>query len=402
MSTPSTHDGVDVTIAIVTRNRRELLRSAVRSALQQEGRVEVLVLDDGSADGTSDMVRDEFPSVRVARYDDNRGVAVRRNDAAALAKGPVIVSIDDDAVFTSPRIVADTLAEFDHPQIAAVAMPYIDVGMDPAVRQQAPDGEDRWVTSIFRATAYAIRRDLLLAIGGYDGRVDQFGEEWELSLRLLDAGHVIRLGRAEPIHHHESPRRSWRRMDILSRRNEQLIAWTYFPFPWNLISMAWYAVKGLRNGVRVRRRWIAVVGVAEGLKACVAARRDRQPISRAAFAFDRLVRARARDGAGVTLAEAAAQLQLPGPRPKPEAGGWPGPLARLHAPLRRARTTVVGKVGRPVRCEVCGGELFRVLPLVSGGRLNLLGAEQMPVRADWDKMNRMTFRHVDRDLCDRP
>jgi glycosyltransferase involved in cell wall biosynthesis len=396
------HDDVDVTIAIVTKDRRDELRNAVRSALEQEGRVEVLVLDDGSSDGTASMVREEFPSVRVVRHADNAGVAVRRNDAAELARGPIIVSIDDDAVFTSPRTVADTLSAFDHPRIAVVAMPYIDVELDPAVRQRAPDADGCWVTSIFRATAYAIRRDVLLELGGYDGRVDQFGEEWELALRLLDAGYVIRLGCAEPIHHHESPRRSWRRMDVLSRRNEQLIAWTYFPFPWNLISMAWYAVKGLRNGVRVRRRWIAVVGTAAGLRACVAARRDRRPISRAAFAFDRLVRSRARDGAGVTLAEAEARLRLPGPPPKPEAGGWPGPLARLHAPLRRARTRFVGTVGRPVRCEVCGGVLFRSLPVVAGGRLKLLGAEQTQVRADWDKMNRMTFRHVERDLCDRP
>jgi glycosyltransferase involved in cell wall biosynthesis len=395
-------DGVDVTIAIVTKDRKDVLRNAVRSAVEQEGRIEVLVLDDGSGDGTADMVRGEFPTVRVARYEDNAGVAARRNDAAQLARGDIIVSIDDDAVFTSPRIVAQTLADFDHPRIAAVAMPYVDVGINPDVQQRAPAPEGRWVTSIFRATAYAIRRDRLVELGGYDGRVDQFGEEWELSLRMLDAGYVLRLGRAEPIHHFESPKRSWRRMDVLSRRNEQLIAWTYFPFPWNLISMGWYAIKGLKNGVRVRRVWIAVVGTAAGFKACVAARGDRQPISRAAFAFDRLVRSRARDGAGVTLAEAEAQLQLPGPRPKPPAGGWPGVAGRLHAPLRRARSTIVGKVGRPVRCEVCGGVLFRSLPVVAGGRLKLLGAEQTQVRADWDKMNRMTFRHVERDLCDRP
>jgi GT2 family glycosyltransferase len=399
---PSGSDAsVDVTIAIVTRDRRDELRRALRSALEQEGAIEVLVLDDGSRDGTSEMVRDEFPGVRVARYDDNAGVAVRRNDAASLARGRVIVSIDDDAVFTSPRIVADTLADFDHPRIAAVAVPYIDVGNDPAVGQQAPDATGRWVTSIFRATAYAIRRDVLVDLGGYDGRVDQFGEEWELSLRMLDAGYVIRLGRADPIHHHESPKRSWRRMDINSRRNEQLISWTYFPFPWNLLSMAWYAVKGLRNGLRVRRPSAAVIGVGSGLRACVAARHARRPISRAAFGFDRFVRSRARTGAAVTLAEAEAQLDLPGPRPKPQGGGWPGPARQLHAPLRRARTTVIEKVGRPVHCEACGGLLFRGLPLVWGGRVKFLGADRVLVRADWDKMNRMTFRHVERDLCDR-
>ena len=393
-------DRVDVTIAIVTRDRSEELREAVRSALAQQGAVEVLVVDDASRDGTSEMLRKEFPDVRVVRYDDDAGVAVRRNNAAALANGDVIVSIDDDAVFTSPRIVADTLADLDHPRIAAVAIPYVDVGVGPEVHQRAPEPNGRWVTSIFRATAYAIRRDVLLELGGYDRRVDQFGEEWDLSLRIIDAGYVIRLGRSDPIHHRESPKRSWRRVDINSRRNEQLISWTYFPFPWNVLYMAGYAVKGLAVGFRVGRPSNAITGVVAGLRACAAARRSRRPISRAAFRFDQFVRSRARAKAGVSLAEAEAQLDLPGPRPKPPGGGWPGPARRLHAPLRRARGNVVEKVGRPVYCEVCGQVLFRSLPFVRGGRLRLIGAERVHVRADWDRMNRMTFRHVERDRCD--
>jgi hypothetical protein len=52
-----------------------------------------------------------------------------------------------------------------------------------------------------------------------------------------------------------------------------------------------------------------------------------------------------------------------------------------------------------VRCEECGEVLFRGLPFIWRGRLKLLGAERILVRADWDKMNRMTFRHVERDRC---
>jgi glycosyltransferase involved in cell wall biosynthesis len=390
---------VDATIAITTKNRRDELRRALRSALEQAGSVEVLVLDDGSTDGTPEMLREEFPDVRVVRFDDGAGVAARRNDAARLARGEVILSIDDDAVFTSPGIVADTLADFDHPRIASVAIPYIDVGIDPAVHQSAPDATERWVTPVFRATAYAIRRDALLEIGGYDRRIDQFGEEWELSLRLMDAGYVIRLGRSEPIHHHESPKRSWRRMDVYLHRNEQMIAWTYFPFPWNLLYMGGYAVKALGRGFRVGRPVNAVAGVAAGIRACFENRHDRRPISRAAFRFDQFARSRARAGSAARLAEAEARLEPPGPTPAPPAGGWPEPTHRLHSPLRGARGTLVERIGRPVRCEVCGEVLFRGLPFVWRGRLKVLGAERRLVRADWDKMNRMTFRHVERDRC---
>ena len=388
-----------VTVAIITRDRKDELRNAVRSALEQAGSIEVLVLDDRSRDGTSEMLRDEFPAVRVARFDDDADVAARRNDAAQLAHGEVIVSIDDDAVFSTADIVAETLRDFDDPRIGAVAIPYIDIGVSPDVRQQAPEPTERWVSTIFRATAYAIRRDVLLEVGGYTPEIRQFGEEWDLSLKMLDAGYVIRLGRSEPIHHRTSPKRDYRRMDVYCRRNELLICWMYFPLPWTLPYMAFFALRGLQHGTRLGRPWNSVLGVGAGMRSCVAARDRRRPIRRAAFALDQRSRSLIRAGTALRLSDVEAALGPLGPAPKPPGGGWPGPTRRLHAPLRRVRTRLIAAVGRPVHCEVCGEVLFRGLPFIWRGRLKLLGAESSLVRADWDKMNRMTFRHVEMDRC---
>lgn len=391
----------DATIAIITRDRRDELRRALRSCLEQEGSIEVLVLDDGSTDGTADMVRDEFPGVRVVRFDDDADVAARRNDAAALARGDVIVSIDDDAVFTSPRIVADTLRDFDDPRLAAVAIPFIDVGVRPEVQQAAPDPDEQWVTTIFRATAYAIRRDVYAEIGGYTPEIQQFGEEWDLSLKLLDAGYLIRLGRSDVIHHHTSTKRSYRRMDVYQRRNEWLISWMYFPFPWHLVSPAWYSLKGLRTGVETGRVANMVLGIRAGARAMASSRPPRRALAPATFKVDQLARARLRAGSALRLSEAEAMLGPFGPAPKPEHGGWPAPADRLHAPLRRARGRITHALGRPVRCEVCGEVLFHGVPVVRAGRLKLYGAESARVRADWDKMNRLAFRHIDADRCGR-
>jgi len=76
--------------------------------------------------------------------------------------------------------------------------------------------------------------------------------------------------------------------------------------------------------------------------------------------------------------------------------------ARAASMLRRARTAGLVRFGRPIRCEACGEVLFRALPVVWRGKLKLLGAEAGIVRADWDKMNRMTFRHVQLDRCPSP
>ena len=395
---PASIEAPRVTIAITTRDRKDELRREVGSALEQVGSIEVLVLDDGSRDGTSEMLAAEFPEVRVVRYDDDAEEAVRRNDATALSRGEIILSIDDDAVFTTPRIVADTLADFDHPRIGAVAIPYIDVGVSPEVRQRAPEPRAQWVTSVFRATAYAVRRDAFVQIGGYSPEIYQFGEEWDLSLKLLDAGYVIRLGRSDPIHHHASPKRSFRRMDIAGRRHEQLVCWLYYPAPWHVVYMVGYAMQGMALGFRLGRPWNMVVGIGQGLSACWRARTRRRPISRGAFRFDQRARSRARATTGLLIGDAESDLPALEAMPRLPGGAWPGPR-RLQAPLRRLRTRVVAHVGRPVRCEVCDEVLFRGVAIVWRGRLHLLGAESALVRADWDKMNRMAFRHVETDAC---
>jgi GT2 family glycosyltransferase len=220
------------TVVIVTKDRRDELRDALRSATgQRQPLLEVLVVDDGSADGTADMVRAEFASVRVKRFETSAGLVVRRNDAAELATGDVIFSLDDDAVFTTPDVVAQTMAEFDHPRIGAIAIPYIDVRRGPEEHQRAPVAHGRWATPVFRGTAHALRRDVFLRLGGYRGSIVHQGEEIDFALRMLDGGFVVRLGNADPIHHFESPSRSMRRMEFYFRRNEILLATTYFRPP---------------------------------------------------------------------------------------------------------------------------------------------------------------------------
>ena len=380
------------TVAIVTRDRKDELRNALSSALAQEGSIEVVVIDDGSRDGTAAMVQTEFPEVRLVRFEEPAGIAARRNDATEAARANVIVEIDDDAVFTSNGIVRDTLSELDHPRVAVVAIPYIDVGTSLGEHQRAPDDEDRWVTSAFRSTACALRRDALIQVGGWSSPIFHQGEEWDLSLRLLDAGYVIRLGTASPIHHRASPHRDLHKMDVYGRRNELLISWIYFPAPWNVLFMLGYVVMGTLFGIRVRRARAMTQGILAGVRDTFGT--PRRPIRRDAFRFDRRARARG----AIPLAEAELIL---GPLLDPGQGeaGWPWPVRSLHEPLRRIRTRILARTGRPVRCEVCGEVLFRGYAMIWRGRLKLLGSESSLIRADWDKMNRLTFRHVESDRC---
>lgn len=281
---------MDATIVIVTKDRRDMLADALVSACAQEGDLEVLVVDDGSSDGTAEMVAERFPDVRVQRFETNAGLVVRRNDAARLAHGRIIVSIDDDAVFTSPDTVAQTLRDFEHDdRIAAVGIPFVDVRRSPQVHQQPPEAEGCWIGPVFRGTAHAVRRDVFLELGGYRERIVHQGEEHDFCLRLLDAGHLVRYGRAAPIEHRESPRRSNRRMERYGRRNEQLLCATYYPQPWATLYGVGYAGKSVLRGIRSDGGLVWIFeGILRGVGAWMTA--GRRPISRETFALDQRLR----------------------------------------------------------------------------------------------------------------
>jgi len=275
------------TVVIVTKNRRDELRDSVRSAVEQTGKPDVLVLDDGSNDGSSEMVEREFPAARVVRYDRSEGYIVRRNQAARLARTPIIVSIDDDATFSTPDTVTQVLGEFDDERIGAVAMPYINVRCDDIIRKRAPGALGGYATNGFIGTAYAVRRDVFLGLGGFSELFFHQGEEREFCTRMLAAGFVTALGRSDPVHHAVSPRRDLRRIHVFARRNDILCAWLTTPMPYLPVHIAGTVTKGAAFGLRMSRvRWMAT-GVLAGLGGCLRHWAARRPVSIAAYRLSR-------------------------------------------------------------------------------------------------------------------
>jgi glycosyltransferase involved in cell wall biosynthesis len=187
----------EVTVVIPTRDRWDLLsKHALRSALGQEDvELEVIVVDDGSTDGTATRVSDACePRVTVIRHAEPRGQASARNTGIAAARGEWLAFLDDDDLW-SPRklrVQLDTahLTGADFVYGGAVLV-YEDGSILPSDR--LPNDDDLSSGLLERdmipagASNIVARTELVRALGGFDERLP-YSADWELWIRLAHAG----------------------------------------------------------------------------------------------------------------------------------------------------------------------------------------------------------------------
>lgn len=93
---------MDVSIVIVNWNTKELLLNCLRSIddTTLNLNIEVIVVDNGSLDGSSKAVKENFPQIKLIENTDNKGFAKANNQAIAIASGRYILLLNSDAILT--------------------------------------------------------------------------------------------------------------------------------------------------------------------------------------------------------------------------------------------------------------------------------------------------------------
>jgi len=115
------HPTPEVSVIIVSYNTRELLRECIESILCEQGDglgVEVIVVDNDSADGSAAMVAERFPQVRLIANPDNRGFGAACNQGLEVARGRYALILNAD-IRAQPGALQQLVAFMDaHPDAA--------------------------------------------------------------------------------------------------------------------------------------------------------------------------------------------------------------------------------------------------------------------------------------------
>jgi len=198
----------DVTVVVATRNRREQLATTLGRHAGP-----VILVDNGSDDGTPEFVRQRFPHIRVVTLGHNAGAAAR-NVGVKLAKTPFVAFADDDSYWAdgSLRRAAEVLRA--HPAAGLLAARVL-VGPracpDPvcAAMAAAPLGApaDHAGPPVlgFLACAAVVRREAFLEVGGFNAALHVYGEEALLAVDLAAAGWQLSYVPSLVVHHLPTP-----------------------------------------------------------------------------------------------------------------------------------------------------------------------------------------------------
>ncbi len=171
-------------IVIASYNNKVVLERVLDAmlVLDYPNEYEIIVVDDGSRDGTIEMLHKKFgenKKVKVISYGRNMGVCTARNEGIKVAKFPIVVNMDHDCI-PSKEWLRDLVKGFEGPKVGVVSS-----------------------FGSFGGTSTAFRKELLDKVGGYDKKFFYYREDTDLTFSIMDLGFEYKVVKADYKHDHK-------------------------------------------------------------------------------------------------------------------------------------------------------------------------------------------------------
>ncbi len=240
----------EIDLIIPSWNGRRLLEECLRSVASQSRRPEtILVVDNGSTDGTAEYLRSEWPAVRLLSLSRNAGFAGAVQAGIEASTAPLVALLNNDAR-PEPEWLVSLEKAFAWPQVGACAS--LILTPEPRVESggigfshfgvgfrlfegSSPDTMPSGFSEVFGASGGAVmyRRRALLQAHGFDITFFAQDEDIDLAFRLRYAGYTCLLNPDARVIHlgGRTLRREPNLLLSLAQRNLEWAFWLNFP-PW--------------------------------------------------------------------------------------------------------------------------------------------------------------------------
>jgi glycosyltransferase involved in cell wall biosynthesis len=189
-----------VSAVIPVHNGQDYVAEAVRSVLSQTRPVrECIVVDDGSTDGTPEVLERFGDSIRVISQSQS-GVSAARNRGAREAQGDLVAFLDHDDVWLAAKLELQLASMSSEHTMVVCALQVVDAGGAP-IEIKRLDPIERLVHGMLLfdgvsapscSSTGVVQRDRFLAMGGFDPALSM-SADWDLLLRVLLEGRLAYL-----------------------------------------------------------------------------------------------------------------------------------------------------------------------------------------------------------------